>query len=161
MNNRLSEAKKIIRQRVQELNQEEKKLNQEMENHHKFVPQLEEWLRKIRTANQMELKEIAKELGLDFETSLLFHTFPKHFLWEELRQRLDEAKRRIDEIPLELESIKIRRKDANICPDCGGRGSFVKKNYIREDGIVAPKVTYTQCSSCQGRGRIEINNNLD
>ncbi|MGC9069577.1 MAG: hypothetical protein ACP5IZ_11500 [Thermoprotei archaeon] len=72
-----------------------------------------------------------------------------------LKNIKDDIIKNIDEVE------RILRERRLTCPYCNGHGKIpTKKEYIREDDIITPEIKYENCNECDGRGFLEVSNEI-
>ena len=158
LNARREAIKQKIREKLQDLSNEEKELNEEMDRLCSSVAEFRERLEMIKGGvSTMQLKKIATEIHVNVDVYFPFTQLARRMIYEELERRIKEAELKISEVRRRMKEIENKRRDVNICPDCGGQGFRASTcYYVREDDIIIPVTSYDECPLCGGKGRIEL-----
>ena len=153
---RLTEAREHIRLELKRLSDRETELNDKLGGTKTYVAHLEALLEKVKHASSnLTLEEVIRLGELKAKTRPGFFKMSKYVVEKEIEEKLGVARRELEEILVEIEEIGRSKKDANVCPNCGGLGKITETRFEREDGIVRKLVRVAQCSLCRGKGRID------
>ena len=159
MNNlvdKLSEAREHIRLELKRLSDRETELNDKFGGLRAYIDHLEALLEKTAHASSnLTLEEVIRLGELKAKTRPSFFKMSKYTIEKEVREKLDSARRELEELLVEVGEIKRSKEDANVCPDCGGIGQRREIRYVREDGMVRQVLKVRTCPLCGGSGRID------
>jgi uncharacterized protein YhaN len=157
----LDEVKKRMHKRNKELDDEEKQLKNEEVNLRNSLVNLQNLRDEIEGGvTQQRLKVIVNELNMKARVKFPYVKLVRYFALKNVDRKLKDMRLLLRQIPDRIELIKSEREDVNICPSCGGLGSKVQHQYIREDGLVTPVTKSSECSLCHGKGRIGLDEPL-
>lgn len=153
---RLSEARERIKLELKVLAERRAELGDKVDGLKSYIDHLERLLNKARQASSNATLEEVIRLGeLKVQTKPTLFKLSKYLVEKKVGEKLELAGGELKEILEEIQSIERRKKDANVCPECQGRGQKRETRYVRDDGMVRQVLNVKRCFLCEGKGRIE------
>ena len=152
----LSEIRQHIKLELRRLSDRETELNDKLGGLKAYIAHLEALLEKdAHASSNLTLEEVVRLAELKTKIRPGFFKMSKYAIRKELEEKLDAGRRELGELLAGLDKIKQSKEEANVCPDCSGSGEITETRYEREDGMVRRLVSVSQCSLCEGKGRID------
>jgi DNA repair exonuclease SbcCD ATPase subunit len=153
---RLEEVREHIRLERKSLAEKEAELSDRLGGLKAYIAHLEVLLQKAMNASSnLVLEEVIRLGELEVRTRPGFFRMNKYTVQKGVEEKLESARKELEEILSEIEEVKRRKEEVNICPDCAGEGRVKKLEYVREERIVRPIMKIRECPLCGGKGRIE------
>ena len=153
---KLDEVMGHIKWELRRLDERKAELGDKIVGLKAYIAHLEGLLNKARQASSYTTLEKVRRLGeLKVQMKPTLFKMSKYFVERGLEEKLGSAKKELEEALSEIESIEHRKKDANVCPECYGRGQLRETRYVRDDGMVRQVLNVRRCSLCGGKGRID------
>jgi len=154
---KLADVRERIRLKLKELEEQEAYLTNMLEGLKSYIVHVQGLLEKVKNSSSFQVLEEVRRLGdLKTRPKQGFFKMSKYAIEKELEEKLREAEKEQEELVSKIETIKQKKEDANVCPDCMGQGKIIEKWYEREDRIIRPMIRVKRCSLCGGKGRISF-----
>jgi phage-related protein len=155
--NQIEEMRKRIKQELQELEETNKGLHARKEKLKAYITYLEELYVEVgKATSETQLIDIIRRGELQTQIIQAFFKMSKYLIEKEIEQKIEDAKEMLKECLQEIKNINWRRKTANVCPHCQGRGWLREVEFIREDGLVNPVLRVITCPLCEGKRIIDL-----
>ncbi len=149
--------RKQIKQELLELEETKRSLRAREKKLKAYITHLEELFADVgRATSETQLNDIAKKNEMQTKIIPSFFKLSRYLLEKEIEQRIEDAKEMLEACLQEIKSINWRRKTANVCPHCQGRGWLREVEFIREDGLVNPVLRVITCPLCEGKRTIDL-----
>ena len=74
--------------------------------------------------------------------------------FHEMPNMISELDEKIEGVLRDLKMIDEDLKKGVACPECGGLGSMMERQYVRSEGNIIPIVKTKECPFCKGSGRL-------
>jgi len=131
------------------LNQKIIFLNNKIEIYIKFKKEVTE------TSDVKKIIQIGKEFQLNLNPSPIYSNLCKQIVLTKIDKNIEITSNQINEIKHTTQQIKQDIKNIYICPNCGGSGTLIEIEHLREDGKITTLQHPKTCELCKGKGTIK------
>lgn len=157
MDDQIEAMRKRIKQELRELKETERNLRAREKKLKAYIAHLEELYAEVgRATSETQLNDIARKSETQMHIIPSFFKLSKYLLEKKIEQKIEEVKEMLTECLQEIKSTSQRRKTANVCSHCQGRGWLREVEFIREDGLVSPVLRVITCPLCEGKRVIDL-----
>ena len=113
---------------------------------------------KKETNNASDTRTILKignKLHLNLNPSPIYSNLCKQIILNKIDNNMEKTLDQIEEIKHSIEQLQKDLENIYLCPTCGGSGTIIEVEHLREDGRITTLRRPRECVLCKGKGRIK------